>query len=59
VDFKTDRVAESGIATRAEKYAEQVRLYAQAAAAILNQPVAAAWLYFLTLQKAVEIKPRH
>ncbi|MHC5199886.1 MAG: 3'-5' exonuclease, partial [Planctomycetota bacterium] len=59
VDFKTDRVAESGIATRAEKYAEQVRLYAQAAAAILNQPVTAAWLYFLTLQKAVEIKPRH
>ena len=55
VDFKSDRINESGIGARAETYAPQLRLYARAAADILNHPVAAAWLYFLHPQKAVPI----
>jgi ATP-dependent helicase/nuclease subunit A len=56
VDFKSDRINENEIADRAEKYAQQLRLYAKAAADILNQPVAAAWLYFLHPRKAIQIK---
>ena len=56
VDFKTDRVTGSQIEDRAEKYAKQLRLYTKAAADILNQPITAAWLYFLTPQKAIPIE---
>ncbi|MDH4203082.1 MAG: helicase-exonuclease AddAB subunit AddA [Phycisphaerae bacterium] len=56
VDFKSDRVGENEIGDRTEKYAQQLRLYARAAADILNKPVSSAWLYFLRPRKAVEIK---
>ncbi|MHC4553327.1 MAG: 3'-5' exonuclease, partial [Planctomycetota bacterium] len=56
VDFKTDRVTEETVQQRADRYTEQLRTYAKAAGAILNRPVAAAWLYFLNPQKAIEIK---
>jgi ATP-dependent helicase/nuclease subunit A len=55
VDFKTDRVTEAAVEQRAAQYAEQLRAYARAAGDILNQPVTAAWLYFLTPRKAVEV----
>jgi ATP-dependent helicase/nuclease subunit A len=55
VDFKTDRVAEAAINERAEKYTPQIRSYATAAADILKRPVVAAWLYFLTPQKSVNV----
>lgn len=55
VDFKTDRVTEETANHRAAQYTEQLRAYAKAAGEILNQPVTAAWLYFLTPQKAVEV----
>jgi len=57
VDFKSDRIRESEIGDRAEKYARQLHLYARAAADILNQPVSSAWLYFLGHRKAIEIDP--
>ncbi|MHC5182754.1 MAG: hypothetical protein ACYSPI_00525 [Planctomycetota bacterium] len=55
MDFKTDRVAEAAINERAEKYTPQIRSYATAAADILKRPVIAAWLYFLTPQKSVNV----
>ncbi|MHC5093631.1 MAG: hypothetical protein ACYSO2_06995, partial [Planctomycetota bacterium] len=55
VDFKTDRIAEAGINERVEKYTPQIRSYATAAGDILKKPVIAAWLYFLTPQKSVEV----
>ena len=55
VDFKTDRITESGINERVEKYTPQIRSYATAAADILKQPVTAAWLYFLTPQKSAKV----
>ncbi len=55
VDFKTDRVSEDTINERAEQYTEQLRSYGRAASEILKQPVAGAWLYFLTPQMAVEV----
>jgi ATP-dependent helicase/nuclease subunit A len=53
VDFKTDRIEGDEIAERAKRYTEQLTHYTRAAAAILNQPVTAAWLYFLTPRKAI------
>ena len=55
VDFKTDRITENQINERAEKYATQIQSYANAASDILKQPITAAWLYFLTPQKAIKI----
>jgi ATP-dependent helicase/nuclease subunit A len=55
IDFKTDRVAGDEIMKRAEVYRGQVSLYADAAAVILERPVAAKWLYFLTARQAVQV----
>jgi ATP-dependent helicase/nuclease subunit A len=55
VDFKTDRVAEAAINERVETYTPQIRSYATAAGDILKKPVIAAWLYFLTPQKSVNV----
>ena len=57
VDFKSDRISESEIPDRAEKHAQQLRLYTRAAADILSQPVSSAWLYFLCPRKAIKIDP--
>ncbi len=56
IDFKTDRVSESDVAARSERYAAQLGYYAMAAGAILRQPVTSAWLYYLTPGRAFEIK---
>lgn len=55
VDFKTDRVTAETAGTRAAQYTEQLRAYARAAGDILKEPVAAAWLYFLTPRKAIAV----
>jgi ATP-dependent helicase/nuclease subunit A len=55
VDFKTDRVTEETAGTRAAQYTEQLRAYAHAAGDILREPVAGAWLYFLTPRKAIAV----
>ncbi|MHC5083172.1 MAG: 3'-5' exonuclease, partial [Planctomycetota bacterium] len=55
IDFKTDRVDDDGLGQRAEGYADQLRSYGKAAAGILKQPVASAWLYFLSAGKAIEV----
>jgi ATP-dependent helicase/nuclease subunit A len=55
VDFKTDRITQAAISERAVKYTPQIRSYATATAGILKKPVIAAWLYFLTPQKSIEV----
>ena len=55
IDFKTDHVGRSDIATRAAGYRGQVDLYAGAAASILRDKVLAKWLYFLTPRQAVQV----
>ena len=55
VDFKTDRVTGDEIQQRADRYATQLHTYARAAGDILNKPVKATWLYFLTPQTAIEV----
>jgi ATP-dependent helicase/nuclease subunit A len=55
IDFKTDAVTAEQVPQRAEFYRRQLDLYAEAAAAILNAPVLAKWLYFLTPACAVEV----
>jgi len=55
IDFKTDAVTAEEAPQRAEFYRQQLDLYAEAAAAILNYKSIAKWLYFLTPGCAVEI----
>ncbi|MBN1795649.1 MAG: helicase-exonuclease AddAB subunit AddA [Sedimentisphaerales bacterium] len=55
IDFKTDRVSAKETAERAQRYATQLNLYAQAANAILNKPICAKWLYFLAPGRKVRI----
>ncbi len=47
VDFKTDMVGAEQIADRAKLYEQQLWLYAEAAAAILDRKILSNWLYFL------------
>ncbi len=56
VDFKTDRVTGDAIQERADRYSRQLQTYAKAAGDILQKPITAAWLYFLTPQQAVEVE---
>ena len=46
LDFKTDRVAENGIATRAEQYRPQLEAYALAVREVFGRPVKSCILYF-------------
>ncbi|MHC4215374.1 MAG: PD-(D/E)XK nuclease family protein, partial [Planctomycetota bacterium] len=55
IDFKTDNVTDIQVTERAKLYAQQLKLYAQAASAILNQKTTARWLYFLKTRSAFEI----
>ena len=55
IDFKTDRIAETELDRRVEAYRGQLELYARAAQGILERPVVAKWLYFLTPARAVEV----
>jgi ATP-dependent helicase/nuclease subunit A len=55
VDFKTDRISGPQAGDRAEVYRGQLDLYAQAASAIRGGKVLAKWLYFLSVQQAVQV----
>ncbi len=48
IDYKTDRVTEETIDSRAEFYRGQVESYANAVRSITNQPIIATYLVFLT-----------
>jgi ATP-dependent helicase/nuclease subunit A len=56
LDFKTDHIKEADIDKRAEMYKLQLQSYAKAAAHILQQPIAGAWLHFLTPEKPVKVE---
>ncbi len=55
IDFKTDQVDQQSAAGRAELYRGQVELYAEAASAILERPIAGKWLYFFAPGRAVAV----
>jgi ATP-dependent helicase/nuclease subunit A len=53
IDFKTDDVAAESACRRAQRYLDQLNLYAAAASAILKEKIAGSWLYFLKPAAAV------
>jgi len=55
IDFKTDAVEADAVATRAESYRLQMRLYARAVARIWRRSVARCWLVFLAPRRVVEV----
>jgi ATP-dependent helicase/nuclease subunit A len=56
VDLKTDRVTESDLQQRVDRYTPQLNYYARAASGILKQPIHSAWLYFLRPAKSIQVK---
>ena len=55
VDFKTDRVTETGLAARAAYYRPQLEAYSRALEAILGRPVTRRALWFFALDRAAEV----
>ncbi len=55
VDYKTDRVTEKTVDETAQGYAVQLELYARALHEITGIPVKEKYLYFLRLQKCMEL----
>ena len=55
VDFKTDRVGESGLAERTETYRPQLEAYSRALEAITGRPVCRRVLWFFALDRGVEL----
>ena len=55
LDFKTDYVTEKSLSLVAEGYKAQVSAYANALTRIYQIPIKAAYLYFFTLNKLVEV----
>jgi ATP-dependent exoDNAse (exonuclease V) beta subunit len=56
LDFKTDDLAETEVAGRAEMYAPQLRLYSHALSRIYHRPVSRADLWFLTPGKSFRVE---
>jgi ATP-dependent helicase/nuclease subunit A len=56
VDFKTDQLDSSELASRVKTYEPQVRLYASALFRVYRRPVSESWLYFLSLKQAVSVQ---
>ena len=57
LDFKTDRVIPGTEPALADRYSSQVRLYARAAATLLDRPVSGTFLYFLASGLTIEVPP--
>jgi len=57
VDYKTDAVTSHEAHRRAEDYALQLRLYAQAVEQVAGRPVSSAWLHFLRPDTLVRVDP--
>lgn len=55
VDFKTDHLEPDELTSRVNVYKPQLRLYSSALERIYHRPVGQAWLYFLSLRKAVPV----
>jgi len=55
VDFKTDNVRAGTTEEHSERYADQLRYYAQAVEGITGQAVAGAWIYYLNAGQAVQV----
>lgn len=55
LDFKTDAVTAATMAEKARAYAPQLQLYALALKRLYQRPVTGAWLYFLALNRSVQI----
>lgn len=55
LDFKTDRVTEKTLASRADYYRPQVRLYADALERIFGKKVRNSYLYFFLTDTLVEV----
>jgi ATP-dependent helicase/nuclease subunit A len=57
VDFKTDVVASSEVASKARLYEPQLKLYSLALKRIFGRPVTASWLHFLSVPQTVQMTP--
>ncbi len=56
IDFKTDRVSEVQVLERSERYKTQLACYAYAMEQVLQQPVKACYLYFLSTGNTVQMQ---
>ncbi len=56
LDYKTDRVSGDELNVRADLYAGQLRIYAQAVEAVWQQRPTKLWLAFLDAREMVEVK---
>jgi len=55
IDFKSDRIHEDALADAADRYREQVLIYAEALSRIYQLPIKSALLYFFQLGKFIPI----
>lgn len=55
LDFKTDRVTEETISSRAANYRAQVQAYASAMERIYQKPIKQTLLYFFSLDRFVQL----
>lgn len=55
LDFKTDRVSEETVAAAVQRYAPQIRVYAEALSRIYEMPVKGKYLYFFRLGRYLEV----
>ncbi len=55
IDFKTDRVTEETVLSRAERYRPQVEAYGDALSRIFGKPVKRSCLYFFQLHRFVDM----
>ena len=57
-DYKTDRVTDQNFEELVSKYSGQVNLYAEAISVIKNKPVVGKYLYFLKVNKAIDLQEK-
>ncbi len=55
IDYKTNNIKAADVHRLTEHYRLQLEIYAKAVGEILNQPIAAAWLYFTEPNSAVQV----
>jgi ATP-dependent exoDNAse (exonuclease V) beta subunit len=55
IDFKTDAVELNELTGKAKFYTPQLKLYSRALSRIYGRAVSQAWLYFISVRKAVSI----
>lgn len=57
-DYKTDHVTDQNFEELVSKYSGQVNLYAEAISVIKNKPVVGKYLYFLKINKAIDLQEK-